>query len=656
MSKFLTPKFIIIFLFTLIIMFVYYISSKFIDVKFNDFITKISVNLFNNKSSDNIVLVVIDEKSIKTKSWPWTKDLYLNIFEYIEKYCGAKAIVYKDLILFPDSYNPEKDTLFFENLLKFNNLINSYIFLNSSKTSDLLPTEYIEIFDSKSKIKIIDKRTKKLNFQYKGIVKLPKELIENASQLAASALIEDNDKIVRFYMPVFEFNNKLYPSLALAAYSLYKGINEFVLYDNFLCSNDNCSSLKVPIISLKKQDYFTNDVQGIFYSLKWYKPKGKYFSHKTYSAIDVINSYNAVKSGQEPLIGKEAFENKIVLFGLSTDDDVWEQMSETPVLKKHSDIDIHAVMIDNLISSSSKNTSKNNMSIIITMIFCLFILRGYKNLKSNIIFTSILSCIYFGYYLIDLGRTIYAAPVSPILTMFAAAFLKKLYEILTIDKNTEMIKRAMGKYISKDVMAQVITNLDKLKVGGIRTTVTVLFVDIRNFTGISEELSPQDVTKILNEYFSVIEPIIAKYHGIINKYMGDGVLAIFGEPIHIDNPPLNAVKCSTEIIEKVKNLREKFIQEGKPKIEIGIGINTGEVFAGNIGTDERLEYTVIGDNVNLAYRIEALNQVLKTQFLISQYTYEYIKNNIEVVKLSQMVIKGKSKPIDIYEVLKIRNE
>ena len=138
--------------------------------------------------------------------------------------------------------------------------------------------------------------------------------------------------------------------------------------------------------------------------------------------------------------------------------------------------------------------------------------------------------------------------------------------------------------------------------------------------------------------------------------MGDGALAIFGEPIKDENHALSAIKCGIELTEKVKILREKLLKEGKPKIEIGIGINTGEVFAGNIGTEERLEYTVIGDNVNLASRIESYNQLLKTNFLISQYTYDYVKDFVEVVKLSQVEIKGKSRPIDIYEILKIKNE
>ena len=306
-------------------------------------------------------------------------------------------------------------------------------------------------------------------------------------------------------------------------------------------------------------------------------------------------------------------------------------------------------------TNNASINKESNFSFIAAFLFGLFILRGYKDLKANLVLTTIFSLIYFLYYLYEYSLGIYISPVSPIIFMYSCAFIKKLYEITAVDKKTEIMKRAMGKYISKDVMKKVLSDADKLKAGGIRTTVTVLFVDIRNFTSISEQLPPQDVAAILNEYFAVTEPIIAKYHGIVNKYMGDGVLAVFGEPIQNDNHPLNAVLRGMEILNAMKVLKEKFINEGKPKIDIGIGINTGEVFAGNIGTEERLEYTVIGDNVNLAYRIEAFNQILKTQFLVSQYTYEYIKTKVDAVKLSCVSIKGKSKPIDIYEILKIKN-
>ena len=202
-------------------------------------------------------------------------------------------------------------------------------------------------------------------------------------------------------------------------------------------------------------------------------------------------------------------------------------------------------------------------------------------------------------------------------------------------------------------MKNVIKNIDNLGLGGKKATVTVLFSDIRGFTSMSEKMSAQDVSQLLNEYFSEMEPIVTKYNGIINKFIGDAVMAVFGEPIQDENHPLNAVNCGFEMLERVEELNKKWQIEGKPIIQIGVGINTGEVFVGNIGSEKRMEYTVIGDTVNLASRLESYNKTYKTNILISTSTYEASKDHIEVNKIADVEIRGKAEKMDIYEVKNI---
>ena len=221
------------------------------------------------------------------------------------------------------------------------------------------------------------------------------------------------------------------------------------------------------------------------------------------------------------------------------------------------------------------------------------------------------------------------------------------------DKNKEKIKTAMGKYISEDIMKNVVKNIDELKLGGKKANVTVLFADIRGFTSMSEKLSADEVSVILNEYFTEIEPIVTRHNGVINKFIGDAVMAIFGEPIQDENHPKNAVRCACEMLDKVKELQAKWLEEGKPKIEIGIGINTGEAFVGNIGSERRMEYTVIGDMVNLASRIEGNNKTFKTNLLISESTYASAKSIVDTVKISNVKIRGKEKELNLYEVIKL---
>ena len=656
MTKLFTAKNVIAFIFVLILAFIYLFSFNFIDNKACDLFTRVHTNIAGKAHSDNVVLVLVDKKSLNKVSWPWKRNLFSDIFDYLEFISGAKVIAFQNLLIYPDTYSPESDSLFYLNLKNHNILINSFLFSGSSFAGDILPKEYLDVFLSKSNVNIIDKRNKKTGSSYKSIVKLPKQLLLNSKFFASSYIQEDKDEIVRNYIPFVNIDGELLPSMALSAYSLYTGVNEFILYDNKLCSVDNCKTLNMPLVQKSVKDYIGNITKAFITYIKWYKPSSSYASHISYSAIDVLDSYNAIKKGLLPKIAPSAFKDKIVIVGLNSDDSVWDFLSETPMLTKQSDADVHAVLIDNMLQNTFMTVKNKEFSLLITIVFSLLIVFGFKNFKSNLFFAFFLSLIYLIYFIYEFYMHVYVSLLSPIITIFAAVFLKRLYSLITTDKTTEMMKRAMGKYISKDVMKNVLLNLDKLKLGGIRTVVTVLFIDIRNFTGLSEQLSPSDVTAILNDYFSVIEPIIGKYNGVINKYLGDGVLAIFGEPIKDDNHAINAVLCASEILFAVQKLKNKMLNEGKPRLEVGIGINTGEVFAGNIGTEERLEYTIIGDNVNLAYRIESFNRILKTQFLISEYTYELVKSSVDVVKLSQVNIKGKSLPIDIYEVLKVKNK
>ena len=179
MNKNFTSKLLIILTFFIISVGVYILSSTFLDNKINDTFTKIIVNVQNKQSSDNIVLIVIDNKSLKRIPWPWSKDLFSDMFYFLEKKAGAKAIIFQNLIVFPDTYRPNADNIFFKSLKKQNNLINSYILLNSNVAGDVLPQEYLSIFQNKSNVKIIDKTTRKIIPSYKAVIHLPKDFLLN---------------------------------------------------------------------------------------------------------------------------------------------------------------------------------------------------------------------------------------------------------------------------------------------------------------------------------------------------------------------------------------------------------------------------------------------------------------------------------------------
>lgn len=212
----------------------------------------------------------------------------------------------------------------------------------------------------------------------------------------------------------------------------------------------------------------------------------------------------------------------------------------------------------------------------------------------------------------------------------------------------EKIKGAFNKYVNKDILDRILQHKDGLRLGGEKKVITVFFSDIRGFTPMSEKLTAEEVVHILNEYFTEMTAIIFKRQGYLDKFMGDAIMALYGAPLDVPDHAEQAVMAALEMAQKMKELQAKWRMEGKLEVNIGIGINTGEVVVGNIGSNERMEYTAIGDNVNLTQRLESVAE--KGQILISGATYERVKHKVEAVMLDPIKVKGKTDKVIAYSL------
>lgn len=227
-------------------------------------------------------------------------------------------------------------------------------------------------------------------------------------------------------------------------------------------------------------------------------------------------------------------------------------------------------------------------------------------------------------------------------------------EMATSLEEKEKIRRAFERYVSDEVVEEALKG-DGLVLGGERKKATVLFADIRDFTPMLGKIKPREAVDILNEYFTAMTPIIQKNRGLVSKFIGDAIMCIFGAPVTHPDDAFQAVKTAVDMQEKLKKLQTKWTSENKTLIYIGVGINTGDVIVGNVGSPERMEYTVIGDVVNMADRIEKLNKELGSKILISDTTYEEVKDRVIVNKLEPMKVKGKEELIQVYEVVGIKD-
>jgi class 3 adenylate cyclase len=204
------------------------------------------------------------------------------------------------------------------------------------------------------------------------------------------------------------------------------------------------------------------------------------------------------------------------------------------------------------------------------------------------------------------------------------------------------------------MIEQVMTQPDALKLGGEKRELSVLFSDIRGFTSFSEKMTPTDVVHFLNQYFDRMTGLIFQYRGTLDKLIGDAVMCFWGHPLDMKDHAVKATLCALDMIQAVEDLRPVLILPGGARFDIGIGVNSGQMVVGNMGSQSRFSYTVMGDNVNLGSRLESLNKYYGTRILISDTTYEECKHVIFCRELDKIQVKGKSQAVTIYEPLGVR--
>ncbi|MEW5821102.1 MAG: adenylate/guanylate cyclase domain-containing protein, partial [Cyanobacteriota bacterium] len=327
-------------------------------------------------------------------------------------------------------------------------------------------------------------------------------------------------------------------------------------------------------------------------------------------------------------------------------------------------VEIIATAIDNLINDTDfikKAPISINLLItsilVITGISLIYLFRfkfpeSYINLYSSLILIMLAYLVFNLCLFVKLSY--WADLIFPeIVYIIVISAIIIVTSLIDKDKRSQ-VENTFSKYVSPQVYKALLENYSKVSLTAERMTVTVLFSDIRGFTTFSEELYPEQVARYLNEYFNEMVKVILKYNGTVDKFMGDAIMAFFGAPLPDENHCLNAIKAAIEMNESLDKLNDKWYKIGKKTLNIGIGINTGQALVGNFGSDQLMDFTVIGDTVNLASRLESLNKQENTNILISAFTYKHIKDKVNVNIIGPRTVKGKTESVVVYEVLNIK--
>ena len=322
-------------------------------------------------------------------------------------------------------------------------------------------------------------------------------------------------------------------------------------------------------------------------------------------------------------------------------------------------IEIHAQAFQTILENSYIRKVSTEWSLL--LIFGIGLISGmllFQDRKSrmSLLLLIVLSVVVWGmcqYLFSARDLWIELAPLQAVLFMnfiFGLAFQRAvaLY-------NRNKVKGAFQQYVSGAVVEEMLKHPEKLHLGGERKFLSVLFSDIRGFTSISEGLESQDLVEFLNEYLTEMTEIVLKYHGTLDKYMGDAIMAIYGAPIEQPDHAARACDSALEMMKRLKELQAIWHERGKPAIDIGIGINSGLMTVGNMGSEKRFDYTVMGDNVNLGSRLEGTNKQYGTNIIISEFSHRELKGDFLTRELDLVRVKGKLEPVKIYELI-ARNE
>jgi len=353
---------------------------------------------------------------------------------------------------------------------------------------------------------------------------------------------------------------------------------------------------------------------------------------------------------------KEFLKGKYLLVG-ATAKGIFD-LRVTPFEKKdYPGLEIHANVLANLLDQNFLRPLKDERSEM--PIFLLFLgvlhtllLTQFGALGGMGMTATLLAGLLGADKFILFDHGIIATVVWPLFEVAAIYTVLTTFRYLTEERGKKELRATFQKYVSPSIVEEILSDPKNIELGGKKMDLTVFFSDVRGFTTISEKLDPHALSELLNQYLTPMTDIIFSNQGTLDKYMGDAIMAFFGAPIPMEKHAHFACRAALQTLTKLFELQREFAAKGLPQIDIGIGLNSGEVSAGNMGSQTVRSYTVMGDAVNLASRLEGINKQYGTRIVLSEFTYERVKEAFTCREIDWVRVKGKSKPVKIYELLK----
>lgn len=608
----------------------------------------------------NIVIITLDDYSrreiaknpqLELGSFPWRRDVWAGVVDFIEK--GKPKAVLFDLIFTELNENSWNDRKLAQTFRKYDNVVLATSLNDPKYLVDKLPKgSEIENSDYSPTPRPLKVQTdnKTLDDAITFYSHSPVHwLYTDYNTMGVVNKVEGLDTVVRTSRPIYKLikDDKVYylPSLAFAGFLKYMGEDDNIAIEH------NKIYYKDRVIPVDNNGETLISWHGLGHNYKYIPISKVLLSEKN-----------------EEFVKSADFKNKIVIIGRT---EAGTDIHPTAVSSSYAGPETNAAAIDNFINDSDINAAGarkfiTKMPPAYTLLLTLFVCAaiGLLGLVSkNALICFINSLVFIILYLL-FCIWMFANPSTRVWVPIAVP----LYYLLMTSSivfayrfQKELAKKAtvinmFGKFVSPKVLATLLKNQDNLALKSTKKRITVLFCDIKDFTSLSEKCNPEQLVSDLNELFNEIVNIIFENNGTVDKFIGDSIMAYWGDPIASEDDAFMAVKTALEIKKKIAELKIKNAQEGKILFDLKMGINTGEALLGLSGSEKIMSYTAMGDAVNIASRLETTCGMLKREILISKSTYNDTKDKIVVLEAGKVNVKGKEQEIETYEPIGLVDE
>lgn len=613
-------------------------------------------------TTDSVAIVDIDEKSLNALGqWPWSRDviarLVINIRDAGAKVIGfdvvfaeedrtsphlvlgrlikqaPQAVVMSELESIRNDESLDHDMLFGKAVASMPSVL-GYVFLTKNDGLKNLFDVPFPSINLRSAPENIPFDELSLIPAYRAIVNVP--AVAQSMSEGFFNFFPDTSGMVRKVPLFISMDGIPYPSLALEMLRLGLGENAAVLH-----ISQRVQAEKKGVLGVSIGEYFIPSDDFAQMTINFRGPVGTF---PYVPAIDIIEGRKF-----------RHLKDKYVLLGTTAAG--LHDLRSTPFSTIYPGVEIHATIIDNFLAGDPLThdpVAERGLTLTLLIFGGLF-LSAVLAYCSPLV-GALGSLLFLGgalvgnYYFFFLDNKIIGMsyPILVILTIFSVV---SVFNFFFEGQKRRFINMAFSRYVSPKVVEELKKHPGKLTLSGEEKYLSVLFSDIRGFTTISEQMQALQLGRFMNQYLTAMSRIVLQHNGTVDKFIGDAIMAIWNAPLDDAQHAANSVRTALKMIECMNNLREIWEKEGLPSCNIGVGINTGRVSVGNFGSEERFDYTVLGDNVNLAARLEGITKQYGVPIVISEYTRDEIGSQFSCRRLDRVKVKGKDRPVEIYEPL-----